>query len=290
MMRASACFRQPARPGRSGCRSRPPRCASWTPWPAPEHVLVGEFARRLAGDLLGLDRRQQHAQRRRTQLLLAFHRLGEIGSKPVFELRHGADATGRRSQNVEKYPARRQGWADEHRRRGRRPVTQPPAGRRNHRPAGPASRRSSRRIRRPRCPVTARDIAASYPPGYPLRRRLPRRGVSATGLPAARLRRPRCPGQAGRHPAAPAVVERHLQRGGRLHPRQPEGDARADHDRRGDHRGAGAATADRPLALTGNLRVLPGRGGSTAAVVASSLSAAAGRLPPCSQRSCSPAC
>ena len=54
-----------------------------------EHLVVGEFPRLLAGDLLGLDRGQQHPQRRGAQLVLGLHRIGQIRPQPGLEFRHG---------------------------------------------------------------------------------------------------------------------------------------------------------------------------------------------------------
>ena len=70
------------------------------------------------------------------------------------------------------------------------------------------------------------------PPGYPAARVS---GIPAAGVSAARFRAAAdaAGAQARRHPAAAAEPVRHLQRRGRLHPGEPEGDAGPDHCRRG---------------------------------------------------------
>src|SRR3954462_11031755 len=60
--------------------------------------------------------------------------------------------------------------------------------------------------------------------------------LPTAGLSAARLRvtsPDTARNQAGRHPASAAAPDRHPQRRVLLHPRQPEGDARADDGRGG---------------------------------------------------------
>ena len=82
-------------------------------------------------------------------------------------------------------------------------------------------------------------------------------GLSAAGVRTAGLRgaatSPAGP-QAGRHPVATAEPVRHLQRGGRLHPGQPEGHAGPDHHCRGGHPNHRADPASRSAGRHGPAR------------------------------------
>ena len=55
---------------------------------APEHglhLVVGELAGLLAGDLLGADGGEHHAERRRAQLVAGLHGGGQVGAQPFLQ-------------------------------------------------------------------------------------------------------------------------------------------------------------------------------------------------------------
>src|SRR5882757_1164612 len=60
-----------------------------------EDVGVGQLTRCRTGHFFALNRRDQHPQRPRAQLVPGLHRRGEVGTQPVLEFRHVRDATPR---------------------------------------------------------------------------------------------------------------------------------------------------------------------------------------------------